>query len=95
LNGGEVARRGAQDCDFTLKMEKPRFSETLASYRNTTRLHNPGDLELNSGIVHSNLKYILRYITGAFVVTLLSSFDVMFICCKYKSVVGAVIAQSV
>jgi hypothetical protein len=28
-------------------MEAARFSETLVSYRNTTRRHNPEDLGLN------------------------------------------------
>jgi len=31
-------------------MEAARFSETLVSYRNTTRRYNPEDLELGLGI---------------------------------------------
>jgi hypothetical protein len=32
---------------FTLKMEAGKSSETLVSYRNTTRRHSPEDLDLN------------------------------------------------
>jgi hypothetical protein len=32
---------------FTLKMEAEKFSETLVTYHNTIRHHNPEDLELN------------------------------------------------
>jgi hypothetical protein len=32
---------------FTLKMEVTGFSETLVCYRNTTRSHNPEELNLN------------------------------------------------
>jgi hypothetical protein len=32
--------------DFTLQMAAARSSETLVSYRNTTRRHNPGNLDM-------------------------------------------------
>jgi len=41
---------------FIVKMEAAWNSETLLSYRNTTRRHNPKELDLNLHR-HENLKY--------------------------------------
>jgi len=45
-------------CDvvFTLKMEAPRYSETLIIYSITTHLHNPEDLDLNLFFLYVFLK---------------------------------------
>jgi len=40
------SRRGYHGCD-AVKMVAVRSSETLGSYRSTTRRHNPEDLDVN------------------------------------------------
>jgi hypothetical protein len=46
FHGGGNPSSGLLWYNFTLKMEAARFPETLPSYRNTTRRHNPEDLNL-------------------------------------------------